>query len=339
MTMNSRERVLAALQRKTPDRVPTFEFVIDSQVMDAILPRADLFEFVDAMGLDAIAVRPNIRKEQIEEDVFRDERGVVVRRTTQDYLEPVNTVIRNEEDLRRFEFPDPHASHRLDGLSRAVERFKGRLPVIAFLRDGWSEARDLHGFAESLVDLHDNPRLVRGIVEKAVDYYSELGRLAAKLGAEIAFSGDDIAGNNGLLMSPQHFQDVIYPAMKRLYTNWHRCGLHIIKHSDGDLSPILDLLIDTGLDCLHPIDPLAGMSLAKVKKEYGDRICIMGNVNCAGNLVFGSEDQVIEEVKHCIEVAAPGGGYILSSSNSIPRSVKPENYVAMLGAVREYGKY
>jgi uroporphyrinogen decarboxylase len=101
----------------------------------------------------------------------------------------------------------------------------------------------------------------------------------------------------------------------------------------------MDLLVDTGLDCLHPIDPLAGMSLAKVKAEYGNRICIMGNVNCAGNLVHGSRQDVIDEVKRCIDVAAPGEGYILSSSNSIPNSVKPENYVAMVEAVKEYGWY
>ena len=337
--MNSRDRVLTALERKIPDRVPTFEVAIDSQVIDAILPGADLLDFVDTMELDAVAVRPNVDRTKIEEDVFQDERGVIVRRTTQDYLEPVNTVIKNEKDLRRFEFPDPHASHRLENLKKAIARFKGRVPVIAFLRDGWSEARDLHGFAESLSDLIDNPGLVRGIIEKAVDYYSELGRLAAELGAEIAFSGDDIAGNNGLFMSPGHFSDIIHPAMKRLYKNWHDCGLYIIKHSDGNLEPILDLLVDTGLDCLHPIDPLAGMSLEKVKKEYGDRICIMGNVNCAGNLVFGTKDQVVQEVKKCIDVAAPGGGYILSSSNSIPRSVKPENYIAMIEAEKQYGKY
>lgn len=337
--MNSRDRVLTALERKIPDRVPTFEVAIDSQVIDAILPGAELLDFVDTMELDAVAVRPNVDRTKIEEDVFQDERGVIVRRTTQDYLEPINTVIKNEQDLRRFEFPDPYASHRFENLKKAIARFNGRVPVIAFLRDGWSEARDLHGFAESLSDLIDNPGLVRGIIEKAVDYYSELGRLAAELGAEIAFSGDDIAGNNGLFMSPRHFSNIIHPAMKRLYKNWHDCGLYIIKHSDGNLEPILDLLVDTGLDCLHPIDPLAGMSLEKVKKEYGNRICIMGNVNCAGNLVFGTKDQVVHEVKKCIEVAAPGGGYILSSSNSIPRSVKPENYVAMIEAAKQYGKY
>jgi uroporphyrinogen decarboxylase len=337
--MNSIERVITALERRVPDRVPTFEVVIDSQVIDAIVPGADTSDFVEAMDLDAIAVRPNIKKEQIEENVFRDERGQIVQRTTQDYLEVVNRVIEDEQDLRKFEFPDPHASHRFENLKKAVDRFRNKLPVIAFLREGWSEVRDLHGFSESLVDMHDNPKLIRDILEKAVDYYSEMGRIAAKLGAKVAFSGDDFAGNNGLFMSPQHFKDLFYPAMKRLFKNWHSYGLYIIKHSDGDLTPIMDLLIDTGLDCLHPIDPLAGMSLEKVKRDYGDRICIMGNVNCAGNLVFGTKEQVAEEVKHCIDIAAPGGGYILSSSNSIPRSVKPENYVAMIEATKQYGKY
>jgi uroporphyrinogen decarboxylase len=337
--MNSRQRVLTALERKTPDRVPTFELLIDSQVMDAILPGADLLSFVETLGLDAVAVRPDIQREKIGEELFRDERGLLLRRTTQDYREPVSTVINSLEDLRRFEFPDPYAPHRFESLQKAVARFRGRLPVIAFLRDGWSEVRDLHGFAESLIDLHDNPDLIRGIIEKAVDYYCEMGRLAAGLGVEIALAGDDIAGNNGLFMSPRHFHEIIYPAMKRLYASWHRAGLYIIKHSDGNLNPILDLLVDTGLDCLHPIDPLAGMSLEKVKREYGQKICIMGNVNCAGRLVFGAPEQVVAEVKHCIDVAAPGGGYICSSSNSIPRSVKPENYRAMIETVKQYGRY
>ncbi len=67
-------------------------------------------------------------------------------------------------------------------------------------------------------------------------------------------------------MSPAHFKEFIYPAMKRLYKKWHSCGLYIIKHSDGDLNAIMDLLVETGLDCLHPIDPLAGMSLEKGEK-------------------------------------------------------------------------
>ena len=243
------------------------------------------------------------------------------------------------ETSGRFEFPDPYASGRFERLQEAVERFRGRVPVVIFLRDGWSEVRDLHGFSESLVDLIDNPRLIRAMIEKAVDYYSELGALAAKLGAEIALSGDDLAGNHGLFMSPRHVAEIICPAMKRLYANWHRSGLYVMKHSDGNLMPVMDLLLDAKPDGLHPIDPLAGMSLEQMKRQYGGRVCLMGNVNCAGHLVFGTREQVIEETRHCIDVAAPGGGYILSSSNSIPRSVKPENYVAMIETVKQYGQY
>jgi len=337
--MNSIDRLTTTLERKIPDRVPTFELVIDSQIIEAIIPGADIYDFVEKMGLDAVCVRPDMKNQQIAENMWRDEKGLVVRRTVTDYKEVVSTVIKSEDDLRKFEFPDAHADYRFESLQAAISRLGDRIPVIAFLRDGWAEARDLHGFAGSLIDLVDNPKLVQGIIEKAVDYYSELGKIAASLGAKIALSGDDFAGINGLFMSPAHFKEIIYPAMKRLYRNWHSCGLYIIKHTDGNVEPIMDLLIDTGLDCFHPIDPLAGMSLEKVKREYGDRICLMGNVNCAGNLVFGTEADVVEETKQCLKVGMPGGGYILASSNSIPRSVKPENFVAMVNAVKKYGQY
>jgi uroporphyrinogen decarboxylase len=340
--MNSRERVAAALERRRPDRVPHFEFVTDSLVMNAIRPGADLLDFTDYMDLDAVAIRPGQQKKQLSDsgDTVQDERGLVLKKSvTQEYFEPVAPVIKDEQDLRRFEFPDPRAPHRLAELQKAIARFCGKRAIIVFLRDGWSEARDLHGYVETLVDLADRPKLIRNIIEKAVDYYSELGRLAAELGADIGFSGDDIAGKNGPLMSPSHFREILAPAMKRLYKNWHDCGLYVIKHTDGNIEPILEDLIDTGLDCLNPIDPSAGMSLAKVKQRYGSRICIMGNVDCAGSLVSGTEEDVVTEVRACLDAAADGGGYILSSSNSIHRDVKPENYVAMVSAVKQYGRY
>jgi uroporphyrinogen decarboxylase len=335
--LNSRERIVAALERRIPDRIPALEFVIDSQVIEALRPGADYIDFVGPFGLDAVAVRPNMKRTRIDDNTVRDERGYVARRTTQDYFEPTGQVIRDDRDLARYEFPDPGAPHRFADLKRAVGKYEGQLAVIAFLRDGWSEARDLHGFQETLIDLHDNPGLVRGIIEKAVDYYSELGRIAAGLGADVAFSGDDIASNLGPLMSPVQFKEIILPALTRLYRNWHAAGLYVIKHSDGNLYPLLDMLIEAGIDGLHPIDPLSGMTLERTKSLYGDQVCLIGNVACAGNLVFGSPEQVRQEVRCCIDAAAPGGGYIVASSNSITRDCRPENYRAMIDEVREYG--
>ena len=337
--MNSLERVICALERKIPDRVPHFEFEIDSSIIKEVTGGGDIYDFVEKLDLDGIALRVNQKKEKIGDNTFIDERGLTVKRTTQDYMEPTNKVIKDEKDLKKFEFPDPYASHRLESLKKAIDKFKGKKAIVAFLRDGWSEARDLHGYTETLMDLIDNPSLIKGIIEKAVEYYAELGKISAKLGAEIAFSADDFAGNQGLLMSPSQFKSIVYPSLKWLFKKWHEYGLYVIKHSDGNLYPIVELLIDAGIDCLHPIDPLAGMDLEKVKKDYGERICIMGNVNCAGSLVYGTKEDVISEVRHCIKVAGAGGGYMLSSSNSIPKSVKVENYIAMVEAVHMYGVY
>lgn len=337
--MSSLERIITVLQKRIPDRVPHFEFSIHRKVIESIIPGADKYDFFEKMGLDAISVRPNMKRKKIGKNVWVDERNLITRKTEQDYFEPVNSIIKNEKDLRKFEFPDPAADHRFNDLKKVIKRFKGKIAIISFLRDGWSEARELIGFEELLINLVDNPGLIKGIIEKSVDYYTELGRLSASLGAEIAFSGDDIAGKNGLFLSPYHFKEIVYPAIKRLYKNWHDSGLYIIKHSDGNLYPIMDLLVDTGLDCLHPIDPISGMNLEKVKKDWGDKICIMGNVDCAGNLVFGSKENVINEVKRCLDIASPHGGYILASSNSITGDVKPENYKAMIETVKEYGEY
>ena len=337
--VNSLERIITALERKVPDRVPHFELLISSKIINEIIPGGDLYDLTEKLELDGICVKPGFKKEKIGEDTYLDEKGQILKKTTQDLMDTVNRVIKDEKDLKKFEFPDPNAPHRWVEINKAIKRFKGKTAIISFIRDGWSEARDLHGFAETLMDLVDNPKLIMGIIEKAVEYYVEIGRISAKLGAEVVVTGDDLAGKNGMLMSPYHYKELLFPALKRLYKKLHSYGLFIIKHSDGNIYPIIDLLIEAGVDCLNPIDPTAGMSLAKVKKDYGKDICIMGNVNCAGSLVFGTEKDVEEEVRNCLKDGAEGGGYILSSSNSIPSDVKAKNYIAMVNAVKKYGVY
>ena len=105
----------------------------------------------------------------------------------------------------------------------------------------------------------------------------------------------------------------------------------------------MDMIVDTGLDGLDPLEPIAGMDIGKAKEMYGDRIALVGNlvgnVDCGELLSRGTTAEVVEAVKETIAKAAPGGGYILASSNSIHPAVKPENYRAMVQAAREYGRY
>jgi len=116
-------------------------------------------------------------------------------------------------------------------------------------------------------------------------------------------------------------------------------GVLFIKHTDGNLWPIMDLMVDTGIEGLDPIEPIAGMDIGEVKRRYGDRIALAGNVDCGELLSRGTPEEVVEAVKETIAKAAVGGGHILASSNSIHPAVNPQNYRAMVEAGKRYGQY
>jgi uroporphyrinogen decarboxylase len=103
--------------------------------------------------------------------------------------------------------------------------------------------------------------------------------------------------------------------------------------------PLMDMIVDSGIDCLDPIDPVAGMDLAEVKQKFGRRIALKGNVDCSHLMTLGTPEQVAAATRDALRIGAPGGGFILSSSNSIHSSVKPENYMAMLRTLKEFGTY
>ena len=117
----------------------------------------------------------------------------------------------------------------------------------------------------------------------------------------------------------------------------HR-NVYVMKHSDGNLYPILDDLISLGIDGLHPIEPGA-MDLADVKNRYGSRIFLRGNVDNMHVLPYGSEEDVRRDVRRCIDAAAKGGGFILAESNSMHANVKTENIWTMIDEARKYGVY
>jgi uroporphyrinogen decarboxylase len=115
--------------------------------------------------------------------------------------------------------------------------------------------------------------------------------------------------------------------------------LKVMRHSDGNLWPLLDTLLEAGYDGLNPLEPQAGMDLKKVKDYCGDRICLIGNIDCIELLPNGTPAQVESAVKQAIDDAAAGGGLIISDSNSLHPGVNPENCIAMFEATKKYGKY
>ena len=142
------------------------------------------------------------------------------------------------------------------------------------------------------------------------------------------------------LFSPDMFLRFMVPHLKRIVDTCHEHGVPYIKHLDGHTTQHLDLLInEVGIDGLHSIEPAAGMDIGVLKKKYGDRVVLLGNIDCGHLLTFGSEEEVVEQVKNILRVASPGGGHVFASSNSIHSGVSPDIFWAMINAVKKYGTY
>jgi uroporphyrinogen decarboxylase len=338
--LSSEERIMRVLRREEPDRVPHFEWLIDRRVREALAPGcADSNDFAVRMGLDAVLGDVKYRKEQVAPGRWRSEWGYVSQDTPEEHGIEVESPIQTMADFERFTVPDPLLPGRYEGIERLVEQFSGDKAVIVHLNDVFSLPRYLMGMENLLMAIATQPDLVQALVDLSVGVNLKMAKEVAARGVKIVYTGDDFAYTRGPLMSPRHFRKLFYPGLKRVIGGFKELGLMVIKHCDGNLWPILDMVIDSGIDCLDPIDPVAGMDIAEVKAAYGHRVAIKGNVDCAETLTFGSQEEVIEETKEAMRKGMPGGGFILSSGNSIHSSVKPDNYLAMLETWRKYRNY
>jgi uroporphyrinogen decarboxylase len=338
--MTSEERVLCVLERRQPDRVPHFEWLVDHRVREALCPGIqDHNEFAVQIGQDAVIVDPIFKKERLGTNRWLNEWGYVSQDTAEEHGIEVESPIKTLADFERYTPPDPHEPWRFAAVEATVKKYKGNKAIIVHLNDVFSLPRYLMGMQDLLMSIVMQPEVVRALVEMSVDINLMLAKEVAARGVKIVYTGDDYAYNKGPLMSPRHFREFFFPGLCRVMSGYKELGLYTIKHTDGNLWPILDMIVDSGIDCLDPIDPQAGMDLGEVKAKYGQRVALKGNVDCAQLMTFGTPEEVVAATKEALRKGMPGGGFILSSSNSIHSAVKPENYAAMLQTLREFGKY
>jgi uroporphyrinogen decarboxylase len=338
--LSSKERILRVLQRQEPDRVPHFEWLVDRQVRDAILPGcADHNDFAVRVGQDAVIVDPIFHSTPLPGARYLSEWGYIGQKTQEEHGIEVESPIRTLADFERYTPPDPHAPGRYDAVEQALATYGDRYAVIVHLNDVFSIPRTLMGMEHLLMAVAAEPELVQALVEMSVDINLAMAKEIARRGAQFVYTGDDLAWNKGPLMSPRHFRTLLYPGLCRVMRGFKELGLYVIKHTDGNLWPIIDMIVDSGIDCLDPIDPLAGMDLAEVKARFGQRIALKGNVDCASLMTDGTPEETAAAARLALRQGMPGGGFILSSSNSIHSGVKPENYLALVRTVHEFGHY
>ncbi len=322
--MISRDRVMCALAGGKPDRVPFCEGSIAMNVAQSLantdLP-LDESQISDLVGRDvvvAILFPPYFADHEIGSD-------------GQPYV--TTGRIRTRADLDKMVFPDPNDPSLYAGAQRVLD-VRGDRAAAASIKLGAAPmllSMGLDGFSFALAD---DPWLVKEVLRRYVDWQLAVTLRLIAMGFDFLWSFDDVAFRSGPFCRPAVFREIILPECRR---SAEAISIPWIFHSDGNLMPIIDDILSLGMDGLHPIEP-GPMNLAEIKERVGKQVCIVGNVS-VDTLSTGTPAEVREAVRRCIRVGAPGGGYMISSSNSIPSYASPANVRAMADAIREFGAY
>jgi uroporphyrinogen decarboxylase len=360
--MNSKQRILAALNNGQPDKVPIFELRInESSVVrlaklltsEPIEIKAmkdrfgdESFEILDlyylvvkALELDSTSISFSIGIERISEDLGRDKFGTTYYLSEHGAPFPVEGPIKDRSDLKGFDMVSKIRPDDFAGVQYVIDKVGGDKAHFMLITDPFKVSWRLRGGMQNLLmDYMLDPGLVHDLARIATDFDIAAIDMAAEIGIDVIIVGGDLAGEKSTLMSPRHHREYIKPYHKEIVDHVHRKGMKIVKHTDGNAWPILDDFVDVGFDGFHPVQPQC-MDIAETKEHLAGKVCILGNIDCRHLLPFGTEEEVEESVKETIAKAAPGGGYIISSSNSIHPGCKPENYIAMVQAAHKYGVY
>ncbi|UCF61429.1 MAG: hypothetical protein JSV37_01760 [Anaerolineaceae bacterium] len=371
--MNPRERVIAVLNHRPSDRVPvdlgstlvsSIHQIANNNLkahlgIEADEPVHDVVQglvvpderILQRFGVDLrrVALRPPSNKAAIlpsaDDDIYHDEWGLRRQRTDL-YWEIVESPLANAkvEDLRHYSWPDPHDPGRVAGLAEEVRSLYEETDyalVADFLGGGiFEQALWLRGYERFMMDMVSDEPFVAALMDTLLELYFEFYTVYLEVVGpyvQIIAVGDDLGMQTGPLMSPDLYRRLIKPRHKELYDFIHsRTETKILHHSCGGVFPLVQDLIDVGVDILNPIQTSAqGMDPANLKRTFGDRLVFHGGIDVQQILPFATPERVREEVRRIVATLGKGGGYIFAPSHNFQADVPPENIVAMYETIQE----
>ncbi|MCO6453278.1 MAG: hypothetical protein J5I90_21025 [Caldilineales bacterium] len=250
-------------------------------------------------------------------------------------------------DLDRFPWPDPNDPGFIAGLAddakTLYENTDYAIEASCGFYSFFETAYALRGYEQLFMDFIQNPGFVSALFDRLLQLNLAGTRRfldAAGKYIQIFRTADDLASQNGLLISPKMYRQFLKPVQAKYFefVKSHTDAI-LLYHSDGNVLPLLDDLIEIGIDAINPVQPSALGDLAEVKAKYGDRVTFWGAIDTHRVLPYGSTDDVAAEVRQRIRELGADGGYVLSSVHSILVDVPPENVLAMADAAREAGVY
>ncbi len=354
MALTSRERVLMALKHKEADRIPMHDSpwgaTVDrwrSEGLPSGVSPADYFGY-ELAGFSADTT-PQLPVEVIREDeeyiVERDSYGGVRRnhRDRSTTPEIIDYPCKSRADWEKLKPRLQPSDWRVDWVStfnnyhyqRSLGRFITYNAAVGY---------------DKIQNYVATVRLLKAIVMEpdwVVDMYWTDAKLAMEMcdrmmRAGLKFDGAflfcDLGYKNGLLFSPKHYEQQLHPVFKELCRFFHSRDMPVLLHSCGRVKDLIPFFIEEGIDCLQPLEVKAGMDLAELKEQYGDKLCFMGGIDVR-LMALDDPTPLEDEIKRKISLAKQGGGYIYHSDHSIPKNVSFANYRRVIELVKKYGAY
>jgi len=349
--LNSRERVLMALEHEEPDLVPLTDHIYRQKSLEGILGEKGVrintsekyIKVHRILGLDLIcaftnALAPVLPPKDLTADEEVDEWGI--RHKIVDGMQwYLDGPIKSPEDFKKYEVPDPYIPNRFKSAKGIVRLVKDDLAIAGVIGGPFTTVLLFSGFNNFAKTLYTSPNSILRLVEKITWYQTEIGKTLIDVGIDIIWIADDLGMINGPFLSPTTFRKYIFPCLKDMVVAFKRRGVKILLHSDGQIMPLMDDIVWAGIDGVHPIERKAGMSLELMKAQYGDDLTLIGNVDATILLPHGTAEEIREQVLECLRIGAPGGGFILTSDHSIHEGVKNVNAKIMFEIARKYRRY
>lgn len=328
--MNNRERVIASLEHRQPDKTP-YHLNWTIPAREKIIAFTGDPDFPGKIDNCLTHLNPHQGYEYVEvrPDIWRDGFGVEWNRTVDKDIGVVCNQLVTPETVDDYEFPDPNDPVRFKGYQTARADFPGQFIVPNLGFSLFERAWTLAGMENVLMGMVANPKWVNRLLDRVLEFNLQVIENACSFDVDAMMFGDDWGQQTGLIMGPDLWREFILPRVRTMYQAVKAKGKFVFIHSCGKVQSVFPDLIEAGLDCFNPFQPEVNNPF-DMKREFGDRLSFYGGVSTQQTLPFGTPEQTRDEVKKLLDIVGKDGGYICAPAHDIPGDAKPENILAML---------
>mgnify|MGYP006304317555 CR=1 FL=1 len=328
--MTSRERMIATLEHRQPDRTP-YQVAFTLRAREAIAAHCgdpdfdrDLDNAVVMLGAE-----PRVPWREVEPDIWEDQFGVRWNRSIDKDIGNVCNLLVTPDNVDDYVFPDLDDATRFEDYVSTIEAHPDRFFVSSIGFSLYERAWTLAGMTEFLQYMVTSSEFAHRLLDSILEWNLGLIDRACRYPIDAMRFGDDWGMQTGLIMGPDLWREFIGPRVHRMYQRCHDHGKHVFIHSCGKVDELFDDLIDAGVDVFNPFQPEV-IDVFEAKRRYGDRLTFYGGISTQVSLPFKSPEEVKAEVRALLDKVGRNGGYIAAPAHAIPGGVKPENYFAMM---------